>query len=84
MKKIQQYDKLNIIGSRIKKIRKEKKMSQKILSEKLELIPVYLCRGSISRIENGNRAINDIEIDGIAKVLGVEPNTLFNWEEDNI
>ena len=83
MKKIQQYDKLNIIGSKIKRIRKEKKMSQKNLSEKLELIPVYLCRGSISRIENGNRAINDIEIDGIAKVLGVDPNILFNWEEDN-
>ena len=35
------------------------------------------CRGSISRIESGQRAITDIEIDAISRVLHVSLDTLF-------
>lgn len=42
---------------------------------------VYTCRGSVSRIENGRRAVTDIEIDAISKVLGVSLNYLFGREE---
>ena len=52
-------------------------MSQKELSEKLELMAVYTCRGSISRIENGKRAITDIEIDAISKILNISLDFLF-------
>ena len=38
---------------------------------------VYTCRGSVSRIENGKRAVTDIEIDAISKVLGVSLDYLF-------
>jgi len=51
-----------------------------MLSNKLELLAVYVCRGSISRIETGERAITDIEIDAISKVLNVTPNYLFGKE----
>ena len=50
------------------------------LSEKLELLAVYTCRGSISRIENGQRVITDIEIDAISKVLNVSLDYLFGRE----
>ena len=55
-------------------------MSQKELSEKLELMAVYTCRGSISRIENGKRTVTDIEIDAISKILNVSLDFLFGRE----
>ena len=57
MKRIIDTENINIIGPRIKEARVAAGMSQKELSEKLELMAVYTCRGSISRIENGKRAI---------------------------
>ncbi|MBQ2881956.1 MAG: helix-turn-helix transcriptional regulator [Clostridia bacterium] len=71
---------VNITGSQIKKLRTNAGLSQRQLSEKLELEAVYTCRGSISRIENGQRAVTDIELKAIAKVLGVSVNELFEDE----
>ena len=81
MKRIVENENLNIIGNRIKDARKKAGLSQQQLSNKLELMAVYVCRGSVSRIENGERAITDIEIDAISKVLGVSLNYLFGREE---
>ncbi len=81
MKRIIDNDKANIIGWRIKKARLAAGMSQRELSNKLELMAVYTCRGSISRIETGDRAVTDIEIDAISKVLKVSLNELFGRQE---
>lgn len=78
MKRMIDSEKINIIGSRIKEARIRAGMSQKQLSEKLELLAVYTCCGSISRIENGQRAVTDIEIDAISKILNVSLDYLFN------
>ena len=80
MKRIVENEKANIIGEKIRQARVRMGMSQIQLSEQLELLAVYVCRGSISRIENGERAVTDIEIDAIAKVLKISPNELFEWE----
>lgn len=72
---------VNITGSQIKKLRTKAGLSQRQLSEKLELEAVYTCRGSISRIENGQRAVTDIELMAIAKVLGVDINMLFDVKQ---
>lgn len=77
MKRIIDNSQVNIIGAKIKEARETKGYSQKQLSEKLELMAVYTCRGSISRIENGKRAITDIEIDAISKILNVSLDYLF-------
>ena len=45
---------MNMTGQKIKQYRKERKMSQQQLSIKLETLAVYICRGSISRIEDGD------------------------------
>ncbi len=42
---------MNMIGRQVRKFRKEQKLSQQQLSDKLETIAVYICCGSISRIE---------------------------------
>ena len=67
----------NIIGGHLKKARIKAGLSQKGLSEKLEIEAVYVCRGSISRIENRERTVTDIEIDAISKVLDVSLDYLF-------
>ncbi len=69
-----------MIGAKIKEARIKAGMSQKQLSEKLELMAVYTCRGSVSRIENGKRAVTDIEIDAISKILNVSLDYLFDRE----
>ena len=81
MKRIIASENLNIIGPKIKVARIKAGMSQKQLSEKLELRAVYTCRGSISRIENGKRAVTDIEIDAISSVLKVSLDYLFGREQ---
>lgn len=80
MKRITENEKANIIGANIKAARIKAGFSQQALSDKLELMAVYVCRGSISRIENGERAITDVEIDAISKVLKVSIDSLFGRE----
>ena len=67
----------NLIGENVKKYRKAKKLSQQALSNQLELMGVYVCRGSVSRIEDRSRTVTDIELHAVAKVLGVTVNELF-------
>lgn len=67
----------NLIGGNLKKMRIKLKISQQELSNKLELLGVYVCRGSISRIEDYSRTVTDIELFAIAEVLGVDPKELY-------
>lgn len=68
----------NLIGKNLKKIRKKAKISQQTLSNKLELLGVYVCRGSISRIEDNLRTVTDIELYAIAHALNVSIDDLFD------
>lgn len=68
---------MNLIGENLRALRKKKRMSQQALSNKLELLGVYVCRGSVSRIEDKSRTVTDIELYGIAEVLGVGIEELF-------
>ena len=61
----------NMIGNKVRQLRKEKNMSQQQLSDKLETMAIYICRGSISRIEDQTRTVTDIELYGLAQILGV-------------
>lgn len=67
----------NMVGSNVRKARINAKMSQKELADKLETLAVYVCRGSISRIESGERTVTDIELWGLSKTLGVSVEDLF-------
>ena len=67
----------NLIGSRIRELRKQNNMSQQELSDRLETYAVYVCRGSISRIEEQSRTVTDIEVYGFAKVFNVSISELF-------
>lgn len=71
MARIIDSNEMNLIGDNVKKYRKIRKMSQQMLSNKLELLGVYVCRGSVSRIEDKSRTVTDIELYAIAEVLKV-------------
>jgi len=78
MARIIDSNKCNITEERIKNARQKAGLSQKQLSEKLEVEAVYVCRGSISRIESGERTVTDIEINAFSKVLEVSLDYLFS------
>ena len=82
MARIIDGEKTNIVGRRVRELRKKKKMSQQALSNKLELLGVYICRGSISRIEDGSRTVTDIELLALSKVLGVSIGDRFSNVEN--
>ena len=77
MARIIDGEKKNLIGANLKRIRTKSKISQQLLSTKLELMGVYVCRGSISRIEDFSRTVTDIELFAIAKALEVTPDALY-------
>jgi len=68
---------MNITGQNIRNKRLAAHLSQKQLSEKLETMAIYICRGSVSRIESGERIVTDIELQAIAEVLHVSIEALF-------
>ena len=77
MARIIDGNEMNMIGDNLKRLRQERKMSQQTLSDKLETLAIYVCRGSISRIEDKQRTVTDIELYGFAKVFRVPIDALF-------
>lgn len=79
MARIIDGEKMNLVGKQVKKFRTEQKMSQHQLSAKLETIAVYICRGSISRIEDQTRTVSDIELWGLAQILDKPIQSFFEY-----
>ena len=77
MARIIEGKKKNIIGSKLKELRIKKGLTQQQLSNKLETMAIYICRGSISRIEEKQRTVTDIELYGLSKILDVSIESLF-------
>ena len=57
---------MNMVGDKVRELRLEKGMSQQALSNKLKMLAIYICRGSISRIEDKQRTVTDIELYGLS------------------
>lgn len=68
----------NIIGSKIKELRKQHGLTQKALAEKLQLEGHEFSDLTILRIEQGKRFVPDYEVVALADIFGVDPNTLLN------
>lgn len=81
MARIIDGDEMNLIGHNVRKYRIQNKMSQQKLSNQLELLGVYVCRGSVSRIEDKSRTVTDIELFAMAKVLNVKITDLFENQQ---
>ena len=77
MERIVDYQAQNLVGKKVKKYRIEREMSQQELSERLETYAIYVCRGSISRIEGRRRTVTDYELKALAAALEVSIEDLF-------
>lgn len=77
MPRIIDSEKKNLVGKKVKQLRKEHHLTQEELSAKLETMAIYICRGSISRIEDQSRTVTDIELYGLSEVLSVSIEKLF-------
>ena len=61
-------EKMNLVGKQVRRFRVEQKMSRQQLSAKPKTLAVYICRGSVSGIEDQTRTVSDIELWGLAKI----------------
>ena len=76
--KITKYNNFkNISVKKLKELRKDAKMSQQDLAEKLQLEGIDLTSKEISKIENNNRLVQDFELFAFAKIFKV-PADEFN------
>lgn len=80
MTRIIDSTKKNLIGRRVRELRIAKGMSQQQVSNKLELLAIYVCRGSVSRVEDYSRTVTDLELFGFAQVLGVSVGDLMETD----
>ena len=69
---------MNILGQSIKKIRTQKKLTQRQLGEL-----TGFGQNTISNHENGNRSLDEVDINIYAQALGVSPKELFEAYKDN-
>ena len=70
----------NICGVNIRRLRKQKKISQDQLAAKLQTEGLGVNQNSISRIETGKRIVADFELKALARVLNVAIETLIEEE----
>lgn len=77
MARIIDGERMNLVGERVHELRRKRKLSQQQLSDKLETLGIYICRGSVSRVEDCSRTVTDIELYGLAQILNVAIGELF-------
>ena len=70
-------NKNNICGENNMKFRKELKLSQRALADKLQLIGLNVDKNAIQRMESGQRFITDIELVHLSEALGRSIPELF-------
>jgi transcriptional regulator with XRE-family HTH domain len=69
--------KLNVIGPKVRELREQKGWTQDQFAVKLQLAGWDTSQDSVSRLENGERRIPDLELFVLADVLGTKTDDLF-------
>lgn len=77
MKKILFYNRKNIIGERMARVRKERGITQAQLAARLQTLNINIDQQMISKIENNDRQVTDYEVACICECLKVEPGWLL-------
>ena len=82
--KITKYNEIrNISGNKLRELRKNSKMSQQELAEKLQLEGIDLTSKEISKIENNKRLVQDFELFAFAKIFKVPADAFNQTNESN-
>ncbi|WP_243450178.1 helix-turn-helix domain-containing protein [Clostridium botulinum] len=69
--------KRNIIGKKVRTIRKSKKLTQEELTARIQVKGLNIDRPMLSRIETNSREVYDFEVKAIAEALNVSIDELF-------
>ena len=67
----------NVCGLKVAKRRKNLKISQRELADRLQLIELDIDKNAVQRIESGQRFVTDIELIYLAKVFGITVEELL-------
>ena len=67
----------NVCGKNVAALRKNLKISQRELADRLQLAGLDVDKNAIQRIECGKRFVTDIELIVLAKVLDIEITELL-------
>ena len=67
----------NIVGQRIVKLRKERKMSQKDLLAQLQINNIEIGQSALSDLEGQRRKVSDKELIVLSKIFGVSAEELL-------
>ena len=68
----------NVCGKNVANIRKEMKISQRELADRLQIHGLDVDKNAVQRIEAGKRFVTDIELIALANVLKVDIHDLLN------
>jgi len=74
---VYQITDVNVIGSNLRTLRLEKKLTQEQLVAKINLLGWSISRSSLAKIESKNRKVTDIEVIYLATALNIEIVKLF-------
>ena len=66
----------NICGKNIAILRKQKKISQRILAERMRVNGIDIDKNAIQRIESGKRFVTDIELKAFANFFNINMDEL--------
>ena len=81
--RIRQDERINI-GKNIRRIRKEKKISQKEMAEKMQLLRIPITRETYVKLERGIRNVGASELKAIKEILDTSYEQLLaETEEQN-
>lgn len=68
----------NLCGIKIAELRKNLKISQRELADRLQVINLDIDKNAVQRIESGQRFVTDIELGYLAKVFSVTVESLLD------
>ena len=68
----------NIIGVKVRLLRKQQGLTQRALAERLQLAGFDMTDLTVLRIESGDRFVPDYEVRALAKALDVNYETLLD------
>ena len=74
----------NLTGKRIAAIRKSKKLSQRRLAEKMQLLGFDVDHYFIRRVENGERFVTDIDLVIFCRALDVPITDLLTADDPSL
>ena len=72
--------KKNLIGPKIRELRRAKGLSQEQMAAQLQLLGMDSERGVVKRIENGSRFVTDLELCLLAEYFRVSVEELLGRE----